>query len=112
MCLLPFLVPNLPCGVESIYTRAPRRQGSQLVPNLPCGVESGATTTTINPDDVLRTGLAGGFAEASKVLVEQYKKLADETFPVIEVNAGRDVDLVFLQGIDLTEQEQVKEEKE
>ena len=102
--LARMLVAGFIEGIAKLFQQA----GTTVVVS-PVG---GATTTTINPDDVLRTGLAGGFAEASKVLVEQYKKLADETFPVIEVNAGRDVDLVFLQGIDLTEQEQVKEEKE
>jgi len=102
--LARMLVAGFIEGIAKLFQQA----GTTVVVS-PVG---GATTTTINPDDVLRTGLAGGFAEASKVLVEQYKKLADETFPVIEVNAGRYVDLVFLQGIDLTEQEQVKEEKE
>jgi len=38
-------------------------------------------------------------------LVEQYKKLADETYPVVEINAGRRVDLVFLQSFSLDDVE-------
>ncbi|MFN3263971.1 MAG: TrbI/VirB10 family protein, partial [Aquificaceae bacterium] len=62
----------------------------------------GTTTQTIDPSMALRTGLAGGMASATKELVEFYKKLAEETYPVVEINAGRNVDLVFLQSIDFS----------
>ena len=62
----------------------------------------GTTTQTIDPSRALRAGLAGGIASATKELVEFYKKLAEETYPVVEVNAGRNVDVVFLQSIDFS----------
>lgn len=60
------------------------------------------TLSTVNPSQALNVGLAGGFSSAAKELVEQYKKLADEMYPVVEINAGRNVDIVFLQSIDMS----------
>jgi len=59
------------------------------------------TLQSIDPQQVVRAGVAGGFSEAARTLVEQYKKLADETFPVVEINAGRKVVVVFLQSFTL-----------
>lgn len=69
--------------------------------------------TTVNPAQALNVGLSSGISTAAKELVEQYKKLADETYPVVEINAGRNVDVVFLRGIDLTlEQERASKQEE
>ncbi|MFN3263488.1 MAG: TraB/VirB10 family protein [Aquificaceae bacterium] len=65
----------------------------------------GTTTQAIDPTKVFQTGISGGIASATKELVEFYKKLAEETYPVVEINAGRNVDLVFLQGIDFSDQQ-------
>jgi len=92
--LARMLVAGFIEGVAKLFQQA----GTTVVVS-PVG--GGATTTSIDPNQVVRTGIAGGFSEASRLLVEQYKKLADETFPVIEINAGRSVDLVFLQSFSL-----------
>ena len=57
--------------------------------------------STINPDDALQVGLFSGLGEATKKLADFYMKLANQMFPVIEVNAGRKVDVVFLSSVKL-----------
>ena len=69
------------------------------------------TLSTVEPSRALQTSLAGGFSSAAKEIVEQYKKLADEMYPVVEINAGRNVDLVFLQSINFETGEQKPPEK-
>ncbi len=56
---------------------------------------------TVNPDDAFRVGIFSGAGEATQKLAEFYMKLANQMFPVIEVNAGRKVDVVFLKSVDL-----------
>jgi conjugal transfer pilus assembly protein TraB len=82
-------------GISRVF-----QQASTTVVVSPSGALS-----TIDPSRALQVGIAGGFSEAARVLVEQYKKLADETFPVVEINAGRRVDLVFLQSFSLDDVE-------
>ncbi len=57
------------------------------------------TVTTINPEDATKAALYSGFAGAAKSLAEYYLRLADQIFPVIEVNAGRQGDVVLLQNL-------------
>jgi len=56
---------------------------------------------TVNPEDALNVGIFSGAAEASRKLADFYMKLADQMFPVIEVNAGRRADVVFLKNVRL-----------
>ena len=60
-------------------------------------------TTTSNPGgaDALKAGVAQGVGTAADRLAQYYIKLADKVFPVIEVNAGRTVDIVLTQGIEI-----------
>jgi conjugal transfer pilus assembly protein TraB len=76
------------------------QQSSTTVVMSPSG-----TLSTIDPKQAFQAGITGGFSEAAKTLVEQYKKLADETYPVVEINAGRRVDVVFLQSFSLDDVE-------
>ncbi len=57
--------------------------------------------SAINPDQVAQVGIASGAAEAARKLADFYMKLANQMFPVIEVNAGRRVDVVFLSEVRL-----------
>jgi conjugal transfer pilus assembly protein TraB len=82
-------------GISRVF-----QQSSTTVVVSPTG-----TLSTIDPNRTLQVGIAGGFTEAARVLVEQYKKLADETYPVVEINAGRRVDVVFLQSFTLDDVE-------
>ncbi len=55
---------------------------------------------TVTPSKVFQGSLAMGFSNAASKLVEQYSKLLDLMFPIIEINAGRTVDAVFLQRVE------------
>lgn len=83
-------------GISRVF----QQSGSTVI------VSPQGSLTTIDPEKALSVGIAGGFTSAAKELVEQYKKLADETYPVVEINAGRRVDVVFLQSIDFSSVEQ------
>lgn len=54
---------------------------------------------TVEPDQALQFGAASGFAEAARRLSDFYMKMVDMVMPVIEINAGRVVDLVFLSSV-------------
>lgn len=83
-------------GISRVF----QQSGSTVI------VSPQGSLTTIDPGKALNVGIAGGFTSAAKELVEQYKKLADETYPVVEINAGRKVDVAFLQSIDFSSVEQ------
>ncbi len=55
--------------------------------------------STIDPEQTLNVGIASGAAESAKKLADFYMKLANQMFPVIEVNAGRRVEIVFLSEV-------------
>ena len=70
-------------------------------------LQTTATTTTITgsgvvssvqPGKVARAGVFAGFAESAKRLSDYYMKLLDQTFPVIEIGAGRKVTIVVQRG--------------
>ncbi len=72
--------------------------------NAGAGVVSAGTFTAVDrrtTGDLLKTGAGGGAGEAGKLLAEYYLKLAEEIFPVIEIDAGRKVDVVFTEGTEL-----------
>ena len=50
------------------------------------------------------SGLGDGMADAMDRITDYYLKLADRIFPVLEVEAGRRVDVVFSQGVLLTDE--------
>ena len=60
---------------------------------------TGATTETTN--DAFKSGVGSGVSKAFDLLASYYIKLAEKTFPVIEVDAGRTVDVVFQQGLSI-----------
>lgn len=60
-------------------------------------------TSTIDPNQTLKYGLGQGMASGAHKLVDYYLNLANNLIPVIEINAGREVDFVFLKGVDLSD---------
>lgn len=101
-------------GKVGMLGRVVSKQGSILARTMAAGFLQGVAdgfsmgTTTMtatasgvvsmpNPGDTLTRGLAGGASEATKKLADFYMKLANEMFPVIEINAGRKVDVVLLE---------------
>lgn len=59
------------------------------------------TTSTVDPSKVAQSGVGNGLESAGDKLANYYIKLADQLFPIIEVDAGRSVDAVFTEGVDL-----------
>lgn len=59
------------------------------------------STSTVNPGKQLEAGLGTGVGRALDRLAQYYISLAEKVFPVIEIDAGRTVDVVLTQGIAL-----------
>ena len=81
-----------------------------IVSGIGQGFSQGATTYTSSPFGTLATsnagtaeqmrrGIGGGVGQALNNLSNYYIRLAEQTFPVIEVHAGRKVDVVLSKGV-------------
>ena len=74
--------------------------------NSSTGITAGGTTVTAvgggGTKDLARAGVGGGVGEAGRLLAEYYLRLAEEVFPVIEIDAGRRVDVVVTEGTELS----------
>ena len=81
-----------------------------IVSGIGQGFSQGATTYTSSPFGTLSTsnagtaeqmrrGIGGGVGQALNNLSNYYIRLAEQTFPVIEVHAGRKVDVVLSKGV-------------
>lgn len=57
-----------------------------------------AGTVTHSVNNPWRAGLGEGMQDALDRVADYYLKLADKIFPVLEVDAGRDVDIVITQS--------------
>ena len=69
---------------------------------------SAAGTTTTGATRVatagkeLEYGLASGAQQAFERLSDYYLQLADKTFPIVEIAANREADIIVQQGVDLS----------
>ncbi len=73
-------------------------QSTQQITNTALGA------TTTNPTDgsgILKQGIGTGVGKALDRLSQYYIALAEKTFPVIEIQPGRTVDVVITQGVQL-----------
>ncbi|WP_127476685.1 TrbI/VirB10 family protein [Sulfurivermis fontis] len=61
------------------------------------------TVSTVDPNKVLQQGVAEGFGTALDRISKWYLERADETYPVIEVDAARVGDIVLTQGASIGE---------
>ena len=103
-------------GKVGMRGRLVTKQGQILANALVAGLASGlgqslatASTTystsalgtiaTASGTDAFRAGLGTGAARALDRLAQYYIKLAEQTFPVIEVDAGRTIDVVITKGV-------------
>jgi conjugal transfer pilus assembly protein TraB len=103
-------------GKVGVRGRLVTKQGQILANALIAGVvssigqafQASATTTAISPLGAVSTiangkeleaGLSTGVGRAMDRLAQYYISLAEKTFPVIEVDAGRTVDVVLTQGV-------------
>lgn len=57
--------------------------------------------TTIDPGKTMEFGVASGFGTALEKISDWYLKRADETYPIIEIDAGRIVEVVLTEGVEL-----------
>ena len=105
-------------GKAGMRGRLVSKQGQILANALMAGVASGighafqqsATTVSISPlgststvdsKEQLQAGMGMGVGRALDRLAQYYISLAEKVFPVIEVDAGRRVDVVLTQGVAL-----------
>jgi conjugal transfer pilus assembly protein TraB len=105
-------------GKAGMRGRLVSKQGQILANALLAGVASGigtafqqsattlsisplGATGTVEPSKQLQAGLGTGVGRALDRLAQYYITLAEKVFPVIEIDAGRTVDVVLTQGIAL-----------
>lgn len=103
-------------GKVGMRGRLVTKQGQMLANALMAGIVSGlgqgisqANTTTFTSalgtvnsqtsEQALRAGVGNGVGKALDRLAQYYIKLAEQTFPVIEVDAGREIDVVITKGV-------------
>lgn len=103
-------------GKVGIRGRLVTKQGQILANALATGVLSGigqgfgqqnstvsssalGTISTSEGGSAFKRGIGMGVGRALDRLAQYYIKLAEQTFPVIEVDAGRQVDVVITKGV-------------
>ena len=103
-------------GKAGMRGRLVSKQGQILANALLAGVVAGigqgfrdnATTTAVSPLGAVQAtkdgkefeaGVASGVGKALDRLAQYYISLAEKTFPVIEIDAGRQVDVVVTKGV-------------
>ena len=76
--------------------------GTALKPTGNVTLNLGDNSTTSvnrpNPGDVATSAGLGGVGSALDSVAKYYLKLAEKLFPIIEIDAGRSVEVVILQG--------------
>ncbi|MCL1961837.1 MAG: TraB/VirB10 family protein, partial [Desulfovibrionaceae bacterium] len=102
-------------GKVGLRGRLITKQGQMLANALLAGVASGigqglatsstnystsalGSVATSSGSDALRAGLGTGVGRALDRLAQYYIRLAENTFPVIEIDAGREIDVVITKG--------------
>jgi len=105
-------------GKAGIRGRLVSKQGQVLANALLAGIASGigqgitlsSTTTSVSPlgstqnvkdGEAFRAGMGQGIGKALDKLTQYYINLAEKMFPIIEIDAGRAVDVVITQGVSL-----------
>ncbi len=115
-------------GKAGIRGRLVSKQGSLIAKSFMAGLLQGfgnvistnSTQTSISPltgtstvlpvrgTDLIRSGIGGGLGEASKRIADFYMKMAESIFPVIEIDAGRKVEVVFTHDLKFYPLEQMQ----
>ena len=105
-------------GKAGMRGRLVSKQGQLLANALLAGVASGighafqqssttmsvsplGATSAVEPGKQFEAGFGTGVGKALDRLAQYYISLAEKVFPVIEIDAGRTVDVVITQGISL-----------
>lgn len=71
-------------------------------------VQPAGTVGIPDPNMLAQRGIGSGVSEASKKLADFYMKLANEMFPIVEINAGRKIDIVLLEKLTFDSEEDSK----
>ncbi|MBQ4840002.1 TrbI/VirB10 family protein [Pseudoalteromonas luteoviolacea] len=104
-------------GKAGLRGRLVSKQGSLIAKSLLAGVASGmgnsisqqyqqvstsalGNVTTIDPNKTVEAGLATGTANALEKIADFYIARANETYPIIEVDANRIGEVILLGGTD------------
>jgi len=66
-------------------------------------IDSGGSVRTFDPNSAGSLAVFTGFGNAAEMLADFYMDLVNQMFPVVEINAGRKVTLIFLNAIMLDE---------
>jgi Bacterial conjugation TrbI-like protein len=82
-------------AVAGVAAGLARAFGQQQVTNVV--TDSGAVTSTVT-GDALTFGLAGGAQGAATEMQRYFQKQAERLFPVVEIDAGKNVTMVMLSG--------------
>lgn len=105
-------------GKAGMRGRLISKQGQILANALLAGIGSGigqafqnssttqsisalGTTSTVNPGQQLQNGIGVGVGKTLDRLSKYYIDLAEKLFPIIEIDAGRTVEVVFTKGFSL-----------
>lgn len=113
-------------GKVGMRGRLVSKQGQVLAKALLAGIASGigdaftqslstqsisplGVTSTINPGDAARAGIYTGVGKALNKLADFYIQQADKLYPVIEVDAGRIVDVIINKGLRLPQRNNKEE---
>lgn len=103
-------------GKVGMRGRLVTKQGQMLANALLAGIASGigqglatsstsystsalGTIATTSGADAYRAGIGNGVGRALDRLAQYYIKLAEQTFPVVEIDAGREIDVVITKGV-------------
>jgi conjugal transfer pilus assembly protein TraB len=103
-------------GKVGVKGRLVTKQGQVLANALLAGVISGigygfqnqyttfstspfGQVATTDPSHAFEAGMSAGVGRAMDRLAQYYITLAEKTFPVIEIDAGRSVDVVLTEGV-------------
>jgi conjugal transfer pilus assembly protein TraB len=103
-------------GKVGVRGRLVTKQGQVLANALLAGVISGigygvqnqfttfstspfGQVATTDPSKAFEAGMSAGVGRAMDRLAQYYITLAEKTFPIIEVDAGRSVDVVLTEGV-------------
>jgi conjugal transfer pilus assembly protein TraB len=105
-------------GKTGVRGRLVTKQGQLLARALMSGIASGlgsalsqqyvttstsalGSTQTVDSGEALQYGVASGTSSALDRLSKYYIEMAEKTFPIIEIDAGREVEVVLTRGATL-----------
>lgn len=105
-------------GKAGMRGRVVSKQGQMIARALLAGVAGGigegisqsytslstnplGAVSTVDPAKIAEYGIAQGFGDTLDKIAEWYLDRANETYPIVEVDAGRTVEVVLSEGLEL-----------